>query len=65
MPVFLNPKEFWADPFIASVPRIKNPDESIQHVYLEGARFHVISWSTMGRHCSELDCEVNREEQQK
>jgi len=31
----------------------------VKHVYKDGARYHVISWSTTGRKCSELDCEIN------
>ena len=64
MPIFLDPVEFRRDMF-ATVPHVKNPDGSIQHVYCEGARFHVLSWSTQGRHCSEPDCEVNRERESK
>lgn len=60
MPIFLNPDEFFRQPF-AVVPRVVNPDGSIQHVYCDGARFHVISWSTLGQHCSEAECEINRE----
>lgn len=47
------------------VPRIANPDGSIQHVICDGARFHVLSWSTLGTHCSEPDCEVNRERERR
>lgn len=32
----------------------------VTHIIAEGARFHVISWSTRGRHCSEPRCEINR-----
>lgn len=59
MPIFLDPDEFSPGPLVA-VPRVKNPDGGIQHVYCDGARFHVLSWSTQGRHCSDPDCEVNR-----
>ena len=64
MPIFLDPVEFRRDMF-GVVPCVRNPDGSIQHVYCEGARFHVLSWSTEGRHCSEPDCEVNREREVK
>lgn len=37
-----------------------NPDGSEKHVVCEGARYHVISWSTLGTHCSEPNCEINR-----
>lgn len=32
----------------------------IKHVVKEGARYHVVSWSEQGTHCSERDCEINR-----
>jgi len=61
MAIFLNPVKFRSDEFIGVVPRVSNPDGTIQHVYCDGARFHVLSWSTRGRHCSEPECEVNAE----
>jgi hypothetical protein len=33
----------------------------IKHVQCEGARFHVISYDTQGRHCSEPMCIINKE----
>ena len=33
----------------------------IKHVRCEGARFHVLFWSTKGTHCSEERCIVNKE----
>jgi len=30
-----------------------------RHIYKDGARYHVISYSTTGRRCSEKDCEIN------
>lgn len=45
------------------IPR--EPAESdpayVKHVSCEGAGFHVLSWDTNGRHCSERDCIVNKE----
>ena len=32
----------------------------IKHVHLDGARFHVIFYSTLGRHCSEKNCIINK-----
>jgi hypothetical protein len=34
-----------------------------QHITKEGARYHVISWSNLGRKCSEPLCEVNAPKQ--
>lgn len=39
----------------------RNPDGTHKHVICEGARFHVLSWGTEGTHCSEPDCEINKE----
>ncbi len=30
-----------------------------KHIICEGARWHVLSWDSAGRHCSEADCEDN------
>lgn len=66
MPIFLPPIErVSTDQILEAIcPLVCNPDGSIQHVYCDGARFHVLSWSTLGRHCSEPDCEVNREREE-
>ena len=32
----------------------------IKHVYCDGARFHVISFSNLGEHCSEKNCIINK-----
>jgi hypothetical protein len=34
----------------------------IKHIVREGARYHVVSWSTLGRQCSDPRCEINRPE---
>ena len=34
--------------------------EWVKHIVREGARYHVVSWSNLGRHCSEPRCEINR-----
>jgi hypothetical protein len=41
-------------------PRIVNADGSVKHIARDGARYHILSWSTQGTHCSEPDCEINR-----
>jgi len=30
-----------------------------KHIRCEGARFHVHSWDTKGKHCSVINCEDN------
>lgn len=37
-----------------------NQDGTEKHITLDGARFHVLSWSTQGTHCSEPNCEINK-----
>jgi hypothetical protein len=34
-------------------------NQRVKHITQEGARFHVISWDSNGRRCSEPMCEVN------
>lgn len=36
-----------------------NKDGTEKHIICEGARYHVISYDTLGRHCSEEKCEIN------
>ena len=31
----------------------------LKHLRAEGARYHVLSWSNLGTHCSEPRCEIN------
>jgi len=37
-----------------------NKDGTEKHIIKKGARYHVLSWDTNGRHCSEPNCEVNK-----
>lgn len=37
-----------------------NPDGSEKHIVCEGARYHVISYSSKGKICSEPNCEINK-----
>jgi hypothetical protein len=30
-----------------------------KHIIKDGAHYHVLHWNTLGRHCSEPNCEVN------
>jgi hypothetical protein len=46
----------------ADPPRIPSSDpKHVKHVRCDGARYHVLSWSTKGTHCSEKDCIVNKD----
>ncbi len=43
------------------VPREPASDpDYIKHVYCDGARFHVKSWSSFGTRCSEPKCIYNK-----
>lgn len=46
---------------------VEKPDGTLHHLVKEGARYHVLSWSTSGTYCSEPRCEINkrREDRQK
>lgn len=61
----MNQAEIFADPEqprqIREALRARNSDGTVPHVHCEGARFHVLSWSTTGRQCSEPRCVINRE----
>ncbi len=32
----------------------------VEHIIEEDSRFHIIWWDSLGRHCSEPDCEINK-----
>jgi len=38
-----------------------NLDGTEKHIVCDGARFHVVSYSTEGRRCSCENCEINKE----
>ena len=37
-----------------------NADGTEKHIFCDGARFHVLSYSTNGVRCSEPKCEMNK-----
>lgn len=43
-----------------ALPIIKNNNGTVKHIYCEGSRHHVVSYSTNGMECSEPKCEINR-----
>ncbi len=52
---------------VKKLPEFGYPDEKIndkekwvKHIYCESARFHVLSWSGKGAHCSTPNCIINR-----
>lgn len=50
--------------FLNDVPLCPPVEQSsipgyIKHVHCDGVRFHVLSWSTLGKKCSEKSCVVN------
>jgi len=36
-----------------------NADGTEKHIVCDGARFHVLSWDSLGTRCSVANCEVN------
>ena len=65
MTLFLRARPSTAEPdsawsIIPREPSERYPDY-LKHVIAEGARYHVISWSNLGRQCSEPRCEINAE----
>jgi hypothetical protein len=46
-------------PFLL-VPTVEIEDGWIKHVNCEGARFHVLHWTSQGSHCSEPNCIINK-----
>jgi len=44
-----------------SVPYARCRSAIVPHVVAEGARDHVVSWSTQGRRCSEPRCAIHHE----
>lgn len=49
------------DEYLCPVEPAESDEKYVKHVVCEGARFHVLSWSTKGTHCSEKNCIVNKE----
>lgn len=47
-------------PDLYSYDREYNEDGTEKHIMCEGARYHVLSYSTQGVRCSEPKCEMNR-----
>jgi len=39
---------------------VKDGERWIKHVHCDGARFHVLWWDALGRHCFEKDCIYNK-----
>ncbi len=48
------------DPHTFWVPREEIEEGWIKHVNCNGARFHVLSYSTLGIRCSEERCIINK-----
>ena len=39
---------------------IYNKDGTEKHIIREGARYHVLSYDSQGRKCSNPNCEINK-----
>lgn len=46
--------------FFEPIPREELKDGWIKHVRCRGARFHVLSFTTLGKKCSEKNCIINK-----
>lgn len=50
-----------ADPSWPPEPVPASDPNYVKHVRCDGARWHVIWWSTQGTHCSEPNCIINKD----
>lgn len=46
--------------FHVPIEKAESDPDYVKHVYCDGARFHVISYSSDGMHCSEPNCIINK-----
>lgn len=53
-------KEIFVDNPFQQPPIVEIENGWIAHVNCEGARWHVLSWSSSGVHCSEARCIKNK-----
>ncbi len=37
-----------------------NPDRTLKHIIKEDARYHVLYYDSLGIHCTEKNCEINK-----
>jgi hypothetical protein len=44
-----------------ALPVFQKKDGTVEHIYANGSRFHVICYSSRGMGCSEKDCELNKD----
>jgi len=42
------------------IPTEYNEDGSLKHIYKDDARYHVLYWDDDGSHCTEPNCEINK-----
>ena len=38
-------------------------ENKCKHIYKEGSREHVLWWDSRGVHCTEPNCEINKQEE--
>ena len=43
----------------------KEMKDIVEHIVKEGSREHVISWSNKGAECSEPNCEINEDKNER
>ena len=44
---------------------VERKERGVKHIHKEGSREHVIMYSTLGRYCSDPNCEVNRRREER
>jgi len=53
-------KELGIFAWAALTKHISDNEKWVKHISCAGATFHVISWSNLGRSCSEPNCIINK-----
>lgn len=58
----VNPEtiERWGSMYVVPREPAESDNRWVKHVVCEGARFHVVSYSTNGPRCSEPKCIINK-----
>jgi len=57
----MNETILWDDPLNRPTEEFVDKDW-VKHVHCDGARWHVLWWTTNGTHCSEPRCIINKRE---
>ena len=59
--IYIEAKDIMYDAPLPNPVEVCDLDKNyIKHVHCNGAKFHLLSWDSNGRHCSEKNCIVNK-----